>query len=107
MKKSDKNAFVSNEVNNKIDLELQILIWNLNELLKEKRKDKMDYIQWFDIIKSGDNLVINNKQYNPMREDKLKIIRKNFYLNNTTIVIIEGVSKQVMLTAAEYKSKDK
>lgn len=101
MTKSIKKTFISNGVNNRVDLELQTLLWDMNELLKEKRKEKMDLIQWFDIFKVGNHLIVKNRQYNPIMKDKLIVKRKNLHLSSMTILIIEGITKQVMLLAEE------
>ena len=103
MTKDNKKNYVSYEVNDKVDLEIQTIIWDMHELLKEKRKDKMSSIQWFNIFKLKDYLVINNQQHDPVKKDKLKIMRRNLNVDNMTILIIEGVNKQVMLMSTEYK----
>lgn len=96
-----KKTFISNAVNNRIDVDLQILLWDMNKLLKEKRKEKMALIQWFDIFTVGDHLIVKNRQYDPIMKDKLRVKRKNLHLNSITILIIEGITQQVMLLPEE------
>lgn len=102
MNKSGKKRYITRKINEEVDEELQSIIWKMHEMLENNRKDKMDYFQIFKIFKMGDNLIIKNRQENPIMNDKLMLKRNYSGLEQITILIIDNQVSQTMLSLSDY-----
>ena len=53
------------EVNEKVDIRLQLIIWSMIDKLKDKGNVEVDYLQIFKIRKEANKIVINQSQEVP------------------------------------------
>lgn len=98
-----KTRYMTKGISSKIPLSLQLYIWNLIDD-KINSKEKMDYLQIFEIKNNNKNLIVVHKQENPLyrKEYRLKIIEEYIGIENTKIYVIDDQSHSTMLFADEY-----
>ena len=60
-------------INEELNIEIQTLLWGLLDSISNKRKDKMDYFQVFQIERKGNHIKITNRQEQPVVNAKLEL----------------------------------
>ncbi|SDQ06638.1 protein of unknown function [Virgibacillus salinus] len=102
MTEKHKSRYMTKAINEELNVKLQMTLWQLMDILALKRKDKMDYLQVFDIIVSGSRLKIINKQEHPYMVEKFININGNTITKSITVWIIDDIDKQTMLFPSDY-----
>ena len=87
------------EINEKIDLQLQILLWSLVDNLKIEK----DYLQVFKLSRAGDVINIEHTQEVPEYKSFIKINAKDLEFNeDIKIYVIDSGVYSTMLLPEEY-----
>jgi hypothetical protein len=97
-----KPRYMTRAINEELNIKIQILLWELLDSIAMKRKDKMDYLQVFEIVNSGDNLKIINRQEQPAMKEELMIEQGSMDMDNLTVWIIDEPDNQTMLFPKDY-----
>lgn len=96
-----KPRYVTRAINGELNIEIQVLLWELLDSIAVSRKDKMDYLQVFEIVNSGNKLKITNRQEQPAMKKEL-IIESTLEIKDTTVWIINEPNYQTMLFPSDY-----
>ena len=94
-----ENRYITRGVNEKIDLSLQILLWNLVDDLKVEK----DYLQVFKLSRTGE--VINIEHIQEVLEYKsfIKVNAKDWeFKEEMKIYVIDSGIYSTMLLSEEY-----
>ncbi|MFK9091717.1 DUF960 family protein [Bacillus salipaludis] len=94
--------YVTRSINKELNIEIQALLWELLDTIAVKRKDKMDYLQVFEIVNDRNNIKIINHQEQPAMKEELMIKRGSMEVKNTTVWIIDDLEYQTMLFPKDY-----
>ncbi|HEF5700870.1 MULTISPECIES: DUF960 family protein [Bacillaceae] len=101
MTEQHKPRYVTRAINGELNIEIQVLLWELLDSIAVSRKDKMDYLQVFEIVNSGNKLKITNRQEQPAMKKEL-IIESTLEIKDTTVWIINEPNYQTMLFPSDY-----
>ena len=94
-----ENRYITRGVNEKIDLSLQILLWNLVDDLKVEK----DYLQVFKLSKAGDVVNIEHTQEVPDYKACIKVNAKDLeFKEEIKIYVIDSGVYSTMLLLEEY-----
>ena len=94
-----ENRYITRGVNEKIDLSLQILLWNLVDDLKVEK----DYLQVFKLSKAGDVVNIEHTQEVPDYKACIKVNAKDLeFKEEMKIYVIDSGIYSTMLLSEEY-----
>ena len=94
-----ENRYITSGVNKKIDLSLQILLWNLVDNLKVEK----DYLQVFKLIRDGDVVNIEHTQEVPDYRLCIKVNAKDLeFEGNEKVYLIDSGDYSTMLLSEEY-----
>lgn len=102
MAKQEKPRYVTRAINEELNIEIKLLLWELFDSIAIKRKNKMDYLQVFEIVNIGNKINIINRQEQPTMKEKLIIEYGVMNVRNTTVWIIDEPNKQTMLFPNDY-----
>ena len=94
-----ENRYITRGINEKIDLQLQILLWNLVDDLKVEK----DYLQVFKLSRTGE--VINIEHIQEVLEYKsfIKVNAKDLeFKEEIKIYVIDSGVYSTMLLSEEY-----
>lgn len=98
-----ENRYISQYVNEYIDIRLQVLMWGLIDKLKETKDFKLDYLQVFNICKNKDKIILEHKQEMEEYKKVYKINSSEISINRMIkIFVIDGNEGSTMLLAEEY-----
>lgn len=93
MYKQRKSRYMTRTVNERLNIETQVLLWEVLDMIIRKRKDKMDYLQVFEISNSGNKIRIINRQEQSVVIEELIMVRGFIKIEDTIIWIIDEVDK--------------
>jgi hypothetical protein len=102
MTEQKKPRYVTRAINDEVNIEIQVLLWELMNSIAVKRKDKMDYLQVFEIVNSGNKFKVINRQEQPAMREVLVIEHGSMDLDHLTVWIIDEPDKQTMLSPNDY-----
>lgn len=87
-----ENRYITRGVNKKLDLHLQLLLWNLVDDLKIEK----DYLQVFNLRRDGNFINIEHSQEIPKYNSLITINAKN--------LDFQGIEKIYALDSGEYST---
>ena len=94
-----ENRYITRGINEKIDLQLQILLWSLVDNLKIER----DYLQVFKLSRAGDFINIEHTQEVPEYKSFIKVNAEDLEFNEEIkIYVIDSGVYSTMLLPEEY-----
>lgn len=94
-----ENRYITRGINEKLDLQLQILLWNLVDDLKIEK----DYLQVFKLSSGGDVVNIEHTQEVPEYKSYIKVNAKGLeFHRNEKVYLIDSHDYSTMLLAEEY-----
>lgn len=97
-----ENRYITRGINEKLDLRLQLILWNMIDNLKEEEKE-LDYLQVFKVIKWEEKIMIEHSQEVPKYKEKYVIASYNIALNETIkVFVIDDDEYSTMMLAEEY-----
>ncbi|NEY18574.1 DUF960 domain-containing protein [Bacillus ginsengihumi] len=102
MAKQGKPRYVTRAINVELNIEIQVLLWELLDSIAIKRKDTMDYLQLFEIKSDGNNVKIINQQEQPAIKQEIIIEQGVLSIKDITVWIIDESDKQIMLFPSDY-----
>jgi hypothetical protein len=102
MKEQHKPRYITRAINEELNIEVQALLWELWDSIAVKRKEKMDYLQVFEIENIGKKIKIINRQEQPTIKEELIIEQGKMDVKDTTVWIIDESDKQIMLFPKDY-----
>ncbi|WP_440614952.1 DUF960 family protein [Bacillus subtilis] len=102
MTEQKKPRYVTRAINVELNIEIQVLLWKLLDSIAVKRKDKMDYLQVFEIVNGGNNIKIINRQEQPATMEELIIEHGSMEIEDTIVWIIDDFEYQTMLFPKDY-----
>ena len=97
-----ENRYITKGVNEKLDLRLQLILWNMIDKLNEEGKE-LDYLQVFKVRKCKEGIVIEHSQEVPEYKEKYVIDLENIEVNgNIKVFVIDDNEYSTMMLAEEY-----
>jgi hypothetical protein len=102
MSEQGKSRYMTRAIKEELNIEMQALLWKLLDSIAIKRKDKMDYLQVFEIKSDGNNVKIINRQEKPAIKEEIIIGQGVLSIKDTTVWIIDEPDKQTMLFPSDY-----
>lgn len=94
-----ENRYITRGINEKIDLQLQILLWSLVDNLKVEK----DYLQVFKLSRVGDVINIEHTQEVPKYKSFIKVNAKDLeFKEEIKIYVIDSGVYSTMLLSEEY-----
>ncbi|MDU2156821.1 DUF960 family protein [Clostridium sp.] len=94
-----ENRYITRGINEKIDLQLQILLWSLVDDLKVEK----DYLQVFKLSRVGDVINIEHIQDVPKYKSFIKVNAKDLeFKEEIKIYVIDSGVYSTMLLSEEY-----
>lgn len=102
MVEQEKVRYVTRAIKEKLNLEIQVLLWKLLDSIAIKRKSKMDYLQVFIIKSDGKIVKIINRQEQPGTKKEIIIAQVRLCIKDTTVWIIDETDKQTILFPSDY-----
>ena len=94
-----ENRYITRGVNEKVDLSLQILLWNLVDDLKVEK----DYLQVFKLSRVGDIINIEHTQEVPEYKLFIKVNAEDLeFKEEIKIYVINSGVYSTMLLSEEY-----
>lgn len=94
-----ENRYITRGVNEKLDLSLQLLLWNLVDDLRIEK----DYLQVFKLSRVGEVINIEHTQEVPEYKSVIKVNAKDLeFKGDEKIYAIDSGEYSTMLLAEEY-----
>ena len=96
--------YISRQVNEEVDIRLQLAIWTLIDILKDKEKVELDYLQIFKLKKEGNIIRVEHEQEVPKYKSIHMIEAEDIQLDEAIklYVIDNGTEGSVMIFPSEY-----
>lgn len=96
--------YISRQVNEEVDIRLQLSIWTLIDILKDKEKVELDYLQIFKLKKEGNIIRVEHEQEVPKYKSIHMIEAEDIQLDEAIklYVIDNGTEGSVMIFPSEY-----
>ena len=100
---NEEKRYISNGVNSKVNILLQVTLWNMVNELKKKNEIELDYLQVFRIKKRDKELIIEHSQ-EVEQYKKVHVFKggSNLIEEDLKVFIIDENSYNIMILAAEY-----
>ena len=100
----NKNSrHISRQVNEEVDIRLQLSIWTLIDILKDKVKVELDYLQIFKLKKEGNLIRIEHEQEVPKYRSVHLIEAKDIQLDEAIkVYVIDDGEYSTMIFPSEY-----
>jgi hypothetical protein len=96
-----ENRYVSRQVNEAVPMQLQILLWGMIDLLKEKKE--LDYLQIFRLKVKNNRVQIEHEQEVPAYKNQYEFEKLKFPIeHDMKIYVIDSVDYSTMIFAEEY-----
>lgn len=97
-----ENRYITKGVNEKLDLRLQLILWNMIDKSNEEGKE-LDYLQVFRIRKCKEGVVIEHSQEVPEYKEKYVLTLKDIEVEeNIKVFVIDDYVYSTMMLAEEY-----
>lgn len=97
-----ESRYITRGANEKLDLRLQIILWNMIDKLNEEGKE-LDYLQVFRIRKCKEGVVIEHSQEVPEYKEKYVLTLEDIDIEGTIkIFVIDDGVYLTMLLSEEY-----
>lgn len=97
-----ENRYVTRGANEKLDLRLQLILWNMIDKLNEEGKE-LDYLQVFRIRKCEEGVVIEHSQEVPEYKEKYVLTLGDIEIEETIkVFVIDDYVYSTMMLAEEY-----
>lgn len=94
-----ENRYITRGVNEKIDLPLQILLWNLVDDLKIEK----DYLQVFKLSRIGNIIDVEHTQEVPTYKSNIRVNAEELdFQGEVKIYAIDSVEYSTLLLSYEY-----
>lgn len=97
-----KPRYVTRAINGELNIEIQVLLWELLDSIANERKNKMDYLQVFEIKCNGNNVKIINRQEQPAITKEMVLELGGLEIKDAIIWIIDESDYQMMLFPSDY-----
>ena len=98
-----ENRYVTRGVSDEVDIRLQLAMWTLIDILKDKGKVEIDYLQIFKLKKENRFIKIQHEQEIPKYKSVHMIDVDDIQLDNEVkIYVIDSVEYSTMLYPSEY-----
>ncbi len=96
-----KERYITRAIADNLHMEIQVLLWGLIDHQQEQR-EKLDYLQVFELKKKHNQQLIIHRQEEPKREREYSIALENGSPVNLTVWCIDDGSHQTMLLPSDY-----
>ena len=98
-----ENRYVTRGVSDEVDIRLQLAMWTLIDILKDKGKVEIDYLQIFKLKKENRFIKIQHDQEIPKYKRVHMIDVDDIQLDNEVkIYVIDSEEYSTMLYPSEY-----
>ena len=98
-----ENRYVTRGVSDEVDIRLQLAMWTLIDILKDKGKEEIDYLQIFKLKKENRFIKIQHEQEIPKYKSVHMIDVDDIQLDNEVkIYVIDSEEYSTMLYPSEY-----
>ncbi|RTZ51678.1 hypothetical protein EKO25_26100, partial [Bacillus sp. SAJ1] len=94
--------YITRAIAEELNPEIQVIVWGIMDSVERRRKDKMDYLQVFNITANDKGIRIVNKQEQPQFEEEYLIRNDGIANENITIWIIDEPNIQTMMFPRDY-----
>ena len=93
-----ENRYITKGINEKLDLRLQLILWNIIDKLNEEGK-QLDYLQVFRIKNCKEGVVIEHSQEVPKYKERYILTLEDIDIeeNIKVFVIDDGIYSTMML----------
>lgn len=98
----NKPRYVTRTISEELSIELQAIVWQFYDEIIEQRKEKMDYLQVFEIESNESSLTLTNRQEELPFQIKIIIKNKVKGAKNTSIWVIDDLDYLTMLFPTDY-----
>lgn len=96
------NRYITRGINEKLDLRLQLILWNMIDNLKEEGNE-LDYLQVFKVRKYEEKIMIEHSQEVPKYKEKYILTLDDIEINETIkVFVIDNNEYSIMMLAEEY-----
>ncbi|WWU64757.1 DUF960 family protein [Clostridium baratii] len=96
------SRYMTRGANEKLDLRLQLILWNMIDKLNEEGKE-LDYLQVFRIRKGEEGVVIEHSQEVPEYKEKYVLTLEDIEIEGTIkVFVIDDDVYSTMMLAEEY-----
>ncbi|TYS18053.1 hypothetical protein FZC78_09505 [Rossellomorea vietnamensis] len=99
---TSKPRYMTRAINEELSIEIQALLWGLLDSIVIIRKDKMDYLQVFEIVNNCKSIKITNHQEQPYLKQEIVLEHVLMNVKATVVWIINEPNKQTMLFPSDY-----
>ena len=97
-----ESRYITRGANEKLDLRLQLILWNMIDKLNEEGKE-LDYLQVFKVRKCKEGIVIEHSQEVPEYKEKYVIALDDIEINESIkVFFIDDYKYSTMMLAREY-----
>ena len=97
-----ENRYITKGVNEKLDLRLQLILWNMIDKSNEEGK-QLDYLQVFRIKNCKEGVIIEHSQEVPEYKEKYVLTLKDIEVEeNIKVFVIDDYVYSTMMLAEEY-----
>lgn len=97
-----ESRYITRGANEKLDLRLQLILWNMIDKLNEEDK-KLDYLHVFRIRKCKEGVVIEHSQEVPEYKEKYVLTLEDIEIKETIkVFVIDDYVYSTMMLAEEY-----
>lgn len=98
-----ENRYVTRGVSDEVDIRLKLAMWTLIDILKDKGKVEIDYLQIFKLKKENRFIKIQHEQEIPKYKSVHMIDVDDIQLDNEVkIYVIDSEEYSTMLYPSEY-----
>lgn len=98
-----ENRYVTRGVSDEVDIRLQLAMWTLIDILKDKGKVEIDYLQIFKLKNENRFIKIQHEQEIPKYKSVHMIDVDDIQLDNEVkIYVIDSEEYSTMLYPSEY-----
>ncbi|CEQ11101.1 Staphylococcal protein of uncharacterised function (DUF960) [[Clostridium] sordellii] len=81
------NRYITRGINKKLDLRLQLILWNMIDSLKEEGKE-LDYLQVFKVRKCEEKIIIEHSQEVPKYKENYVLTLDDIEINEIIKIFV-------------------